>query len=92
VEDLGSLLVVAFMYPKMKSTLPPPPPPPRALLDPPKFIAPAFHITMSPPGVSHAPEPSSIIIGALGAGLTGLYAVRKRKRINPVSAARSVFA
>jgi hypothetical protein len=80
LQQLGSLLLVAFMYPKMKVTLPPPPPPPVVLLDPPKFIPPVFHVNISPPAVSHAPEPASAVIAVLGAILAGSYGVWKRKR------------
>lgn len=77
---LLSLLVIYSIYPRMTPTLPPPPPPPRALLDPPKFVAPLMRITLSPPTVSHAPEPSSIVPAVLGAAFGGVYLLRRRRR------------
>jgi hypothetical protein len=67
---------LAFFFPPI--TVPPrpipePPPPVTPHLPPPPGNPP-------PPPVDHAPEPATLISSALGAGLLGLYSLRRRWR------------
>ncbi len=67
---------LAFFFPPI--TVPPrptpePPPPVSPHLPPPSGNPP-------PPPVDHAPEPATLISSAVGAGLLGLYSLRRRWR------------
>jgi hypothetical protein len=68
---------VAFFFPPVTvppQTTPEPPIPVTPHVPPP----PGQH--HSPPPVDHAPEPATLISGAVGAGLLGLYSLRRRAR------------
>jgi hypothetical protein len=50
-------------------------PPPTHHLPPPVITPPPIH---TPPPVAHTPEPASVVLGAIGAGIGGLVARRRK--------------
>lgn len=77
---MALLVMVGYLNPSMKFALrmPPPPPPPRALLNPPRFIAVEYKACISPPTVTHTPEPAGALSAAVGVGLAGVFCLWRR--------------
>jgi hypothetical protein len=72
-------LLTLFGFQQAKALFPDYPPyynpPPTHHVPPPVITPPPIH---SPPPVAHTPEPASIVLGAIGAGIGGIVARRRK--------------